>query len=133
MRAITLTWLVLFALATSAAFAHHSVPVNFDQTREITIEGVLTEVSWLNPHSRFRMDVQEEDGTTVEWLVEMGAINTMRRSGFRTDLFVVGNPVSITGWPGRRDRVIHLNQALLHDGTELICAGQRCGPTAEEQ
>ena len=108
MRAITLTSLVALALTMTAAFAHHSVPVNFDQTREITIEG-------------------------VEWLVEMGAINTMRRSGFRTDLFVVGNPVSITGWPGRRDRVIHLNQALLHDGTELICAGQRCGPTADEQ
>ncbi len=37
--------------------AHHSVPVNFDQTREISIEGVLTQILWVNPHAHFRLDV----------------------------------------------------------------------------
>src|SRR5439155_14032050 len=107
--------LVIATLELGApAFAHHSVPVNFDQSREITVTGVLTEIKWINPHSRFRMDVKNEDGTTVEWLVEMGAINTMKRAGFDTDKFTIGDPITIIGWPGRdRDRSMLLRTAVV--------------------
>ena len=127
MRIMNRILLVALALMTTdTLLAHHSVPVNFDQSREITIAGILTEVRWLNPHSRFRVDVTQEDGTTLEWLVEMGAINTMRRAGFETDLFVVGDSVSIFGAPGRRDRVMLLSRAFVHDGNELRCVGSSC-------
>ncbi len=126
MRIMNRILLVAVALMTTDVLAHHSVPVNFDQSREITIEGILTEVKWLNPHSRFRVDVTQEDGTTLEWLVEMGAINTMRRSGFATELFVVGDSVSVTGPPGRRERVVLLSRAFVHDGSELRCVGSSC-------
>ena len=106
-------------LAGAPLLAHHSVPVNFDQSREVTIVGVITEIRWINPHSRFRLDVRQEDGTRLEWLVEMGAINTMKRAGFPTDRFAVGDPVTIIGNPGRRDRVVLLRTAVLQDGTRL--------------
>ena len=124
--------LVATGLLAAGALAHHSVPVNFDTARDISITGVLTEIKWLNPHSHFRMDVTNDDGSTVEWLVEMGAINTMRRAGFQTDRFSLGQLVTITGWPGRRDRVVYLNRALIEDGTELLCIGARCNLTEEE-
>jgi hypothetical protein len=113
--------LSLAALALGApAFAHHSVPVNFDQSREITVTGTLTEIKWINPHSRFRMDVKGDDGKTVEWLVEMGAINTMKRAGFDTEKFAIGDTLTIIGWPGRdRDRSMLLRTAVLKDGTRL--------------
>jgi len=118
---LTFVLLSLAALTPGApAFAHHSVPVNFDQSREITVTGVLTEIKWINPHSRFRMDVKNDDGTTVEWLVEMGAINTMKRAGFDTDKFTIGDTITIIGWPGRdRDRSMLLRTAVLKDGTRL--------------
>ena len=106
-------------LMTGAVTAHHSVPVNFDQSREITIKGILTEIVWINPHSRFRLDVTGDDGTKVEWLVEMGAINTMRRAGFQTDRFAVGDEISVIGNPGRRERAVLLHTAILRDGTKL--------------
>lgn len=112
---ITLVVLVMVV----ALEAHHSVPVNFDQSREITIKGVLTEIVWINPHSRFRMNVKSEDGSTVEWLVEMGALNTVRRAGFQTEKFAVGDEISVVGHPGRRDRSILLRTAILRDGTRL--------------
>src|SRR6266550_6140512 len=109
----------LFALAAPAR-AHHSVPVNFDQSKEITITGTLTEAKWINPHSRFRIGVTQDDGKTVEWLVEMGAVNTMRRAGFEIEKFVVGDTLTIIGWPGRdRDRSMLLRTAVLKDGTKL--------------
>lgn len=117
------TTLLMLALAILAApsvgRAHHSVPVNFDQSREVTIEGVLTEIKWINPHSRFRVDVTSADGSKVEWLVEMGAANTMKRAGFPMERFMVGDKVAITGAPGRRERAVLLREAVLPDGTRL--------------
>lgn len=107
-------------LSAVSARAHHSVPVNFDQSKEITISGTLTEAKWINPHSRFRIDVKQDDGKTAEWLVEMGAGNTMRRAGFEIEKFVVGDPLTIIGWPSRgRDRSMLLRTAVLKDGTRL--------------
>ena len=114
--------LVVAALlaAVPSARAHHSVPVNFDQSKEITVSGTLTEAKWINPHSRFRIDVKQDDGKTVEWLVEMGAVNTMRRAGFEIEKFVVGDTLTIIGWPGRgRERTMLLRTAVLKDGTRL--------------
>jgi hypothetical protein len=115
---------LLLAIAVLAqgrnASAHHSVPVNFDQSKEITISGMLTEIKWVNPHSRFRVNVTGDDGKTVEWLVEMGAINTMKRAGFETERFNIGDMLTIIGWPGRgRDRTMLLRTAVLKDGTRL--------------
>ena len=112
--------LALLALVPAREIgAHHSVPVNFDQSREVTIEGVVTEIKWINPHSRFRVDVTGPDGTTVEWLVEMGAANTMRRAGFPMERFMVGDRISVTGAPGRRERAVLLRETTLPDGTRL--------------
>ena len=55
-----------------------------------------------------------------------------RRAGFQTDRFSLGQLVTITGWPGRRDRVVYLNRAQMDDGTELLCIGARCNLTEEE-
>ncbi len=81
----------LAVLALNAPLlAHHSVPVNYDSSRRITIEGKLTEIRWINPHSRFQIAVTKDDGSTEEWLAEMGAHNTMVRAGFKTELFAIG-------------------------------------------
>lgn len=110
---------VLASLGAQRVSAHHSVPVNFDQSREITIVGVLTEIKWVNPHAHFRINVTNPDSTVVEWLIEMGAANTMRRAGFPMDRFIVGDRLTIIGNPGRRDRSMLLNETVLPDGTHL--------------
>jgi hypothetical protein len=110
--------LAVFAVADSSS-AHHSTVVNFDSSREITIAGVLTEVTWRNPHSRFRMNVTAESGVTVEWLVEMGASNTLKRAGFPMETFAVGDRIIVTGWPGYRERSILLRETELQDGRRL--------------
>ena len=96
--------LCLAAFGAGSAFAHHSVAVNFDQSSEITIEGRLTVVAWRNPHSHLRLNVADAGG--AEWLVEFGAINTMKRSGFQTDRFSGRGPDfrdRVAGTPGPYD------------------------------
>ena len=106
-------------VGAGALSAHHSTVVNFDSSREITVSGVLTEVTWRNPHSRFRLNVTGEGGATVEWLVEMGASNTLKRAGFPMETFTVGDRITVTGWPGYRDRSVLLRETVLQDGRRL--------------
>jgi hypothetical protein len=108
----------LLVTAVVGLGAHHSVPVNFDQSREVTVTGVITEIKWVNPHSHWRLDVKTDEGATVEWLVEFGAVNTMKRAGFPMERFKFGDTVSVTGYPGRRDRAVLL-RTVLHDGVRL--------------
>jgi hypothetical protein len=119
MRRIVLATVGVLILAGSSASAHHSTVVNFDNSREISVEGVLTEVRWLNPHARFRVDVMQPDGSVLEWLVEMGAANTMRRAGFPMERFAEGDSVTVIGAAGRRDRAMLLREVVLADGTRL--------------
>ena len=117
---VALIAVLLTALAVGdGLMAHHSTVVNFDSSREVTIAGVLTEVTWRNPHSRFRMNVSGEDGAMVEWLVEMGASNTLKRAGFPMETFAVGDRLTVTGWPGYRDRSLLLRETVLQDGRRL--------------
>jgi hypothetical protein len=110
--------LVMVLLTGAVGTAHHSVPVNFDQTRSVTITGVLTEAKWINPHSHWRVDVTNPDGTVVEWLIEFGAKNTMVRAGFPMERFRTGDRVEVTGYPGRRDRAVLLRE-VVHKGERL--------------
>ena len=119
LKTIAVALALVAVTAAEGPSAHHSVPVNFDQTRTITIEGVLTEIAWLNPHARFRMNVTSAGGATVEWLVEMGAVNTMKRARFPMERFKIGDHVTIIGNPGRRDRSVLLRETILADGTRM--------------
>jgi hypothetical protein len=105
--------------AAGGVSAHHSVPVNFDQSREVSIQGVLTEIKWVNPHAHFRINVTQPDGSVLEWLVEMGATNTMKRAGFPMERFMVGDTYTIIGPPGRRDRAVLLDEVIMPDGQHL--------------
>lgn len=119
LKVLLVPLLVLVQVSTQGVAAHHSTPVNFDQSKEITIKGVLTEIAWRNPHSRFRLAVTAEDGSTTEWLAEMGGINIMRRADFPVEAFALGDRITITGNPGRRGRSVRLREVVLSDGTRL--------------
>ncbi len=125
-KAVRLLVVALAVLALNAPLAaHHSGPVNYDTSREITIKGVLTEIRWINPHSRFRVDVTNDDGSVDEWLVEMGSHNAMLRAGFTTEVFSVGDEVTIIGSPARRDtNGINLRWVELEDGRQLSQSGE---------
>ena len=55
------------ALPFTQAAAHHSPAMLYDLTREITVEGVVTEYQLGNPHMRIYFDVDNQ-GTKEKWL-----------------------------------------------------------------
>ena len=54
--------------AATPAWAHHSFAVAFDRDKPVTVQAVVTEVKWENPHTLIYVDVKDKDGK-VEKLV----------------------------------------------------------------
>ncbi len=115
---------VSLCLLAPFSLAHHSVPVNFDTSDTITVSGVITQAKWINPHSQIYLDVTNEDGSITPWLVEMNALNTIKRLSRQLDMhpedFVVGDELTVIGWRGRNMNAVYFRKATLANGKEII-------------
>ena len=92
----------LLAAGTSMS-AHHSATM-FEQTKEITVEGVVKEFQYSNPHSWLLVDVKGPDGKVTTWGFEAEGPSTLMRAGIRISDFTPGTPLTITGHPMRDGR-----------------------------
>jgi hypothetical protein len=100
------------------ALAHHALQAEFDinkPSRHWT--GTLKSVQWINPHSRFVMDV-EEGGKVTSWTFETAAPNGLRRAGFsKKGFFEPGKTYTIVGYPARDGSPIaFVEQITMPDG-----------------
>jgi hypothetical protein len=93
--------IVLTALAAPAA-AHHGIG-RFDPTREITVEGTLTTLDFVNPHSYVHFDSKDANGAVIAMQCEMRAATVLRRSGWSPEMFMPGVAIKIHGRPHRDD------------------------------
>jgi hypothetical protein len=91
--------IVLGLLAASApVFAHHSFAAEFDGNKQVTLNGVVTKVDWVNPHAYLYVDVKGDDGAVVNWAIETGAPNVLYRQGWRKDDLKTGDMVTLTAF-----------------------------------
>ena len=70
-----------FTLFGAPAFAHHGFGVEFDGSKCMDLKGTLTGIDWENPHAYFHIDVNDIDGKTVSWSLEMITPNALKRNG----------------------------------------------------
>jgi hypothetical protein len=102
------TMLLLTALLLSACsrtdapsvVAHHSGAM-FDNTKTITVEGVVKEFQYTNPHSWLLVDVKNSNGSVTTWGFEAEGPSTLQRSGIRRSDFAPGTKLKISGHPMR--------------------------------
>lgn len=93
----------LGALVAMPASAHHSVAGVFDMANPITLEGTISKVDWINPHTYIHLDVTAADGTVTTWAMESIPPAMMRRAGITRQMIEgdVGEAVTIHGLPAR--------------------------------
>jgi hypothetical protein len=107
------------ALAAAAAYGHHGV-ANFDLNRDIALEGTITKVEFMNPHSWLYFNVQGGDGQATEWRCEMRGATVLLRSGWSREMFVPGTRITVTGSPDRWDpTTCYLGSAIFPDGNRI--------------
>jgi hypothetical protein len=88
--------LVLLAAATTA-FGHHSFQATFKSDETISVEGIVTDYRFKNPHVLLYVDVTNEDGSVTSWMSEGGSATSLRRRGWARDTLSNGQKVRITG------------------------------------
>src|SRR5580698_336851 len=84
------------ALATAPAFAHQGTNM-YEMAQPVTITGVVKRFEWINPHAYVYLDVKDDKGNTVEWAVEMMALNHLKSYGWSRNLVQPGDVISCTG------------------------------------
>ena len=91
-----LSALILAALTTAPAAAHHSFAAEYDSNNQITIVGTITKVEWTNPHTWFYVDVKDPQGQVVNWAIEGGAPTVLYREGWKPNSLKAGDAVTVT-------------------------------------
>lgn len=82
-------------------FSHHAFSSEFDANRPFRVQGMITKVEWINPHSWVHVDVKEEDGTVVPWMMEGGTPNSLLRAGLTRKLLTPGTEIIVRGYQSK--------------------------------
>jgi hypothetical protein len=97
---VTLTALVAIVSMTPPLSAHHSRAM-FNVNELISVEGVVTDVQWRNPHMWVTLDVPGAGGKTESWGFEGSGAASMVAAGISPQILKVGNKVKIIAHPPR--------------------------------
>jgi hypothetical protein len=87
----------LFA-ASAHTWAHHAFAAEFDADQPIDLQGSVTKVKWVNPHSWLFFDVKDANGVVTNWAVEFGAPNQLAKIGLKKSDVAFGTEVHIKGY-----------------------------------
>ena len=113
------------ASCTAPVIAHHGIS-NWDLNKDLSITGTLVRIELINPHSWIFVDVKGADGKVTHWRCEMRSVNSLRRSGWTTEMFRVGSTLTITGSPERtKPAYCYLGTIVFADGSRMDRYGQR--------
>jgi len=83
-----------------AAAAHHSLSGIYDSSRQTTVEGVVAQFHFVNPHPFLMIDVPTRDGVQ-RWRLEMDNRSELTEIGMTGETLKPGDRVVATGSPGR--------------------------------
>ena len=92
---------VAAAFVAGDAAAHHSDSLYFVDDRSadggaIRIEGTISRVRWINPHSEFFVDVPNAaGGEPTVWAIETDSVNQLRGLGWDDKTLQVGDKVVV--------------------------------------
>jgi hypothetical protein len=84
-------------LFSELALSHHSFAQKVAgelQSLEI-YDGTIDLYRMLNPHSALFLTLENEDGSSAEWLIELSSASTLSREGWTPDLLSEGDRVSV--------------------------------------
>ena len=114
------------------ADAHHAFAAEFDQSRPIKLQGQVTRMEWINPHSWIHIEVKDTDGKVTKWMIEGGSPNIMLRRGFTKNSLLPGTTIIVEGFLAKNgSNRANGNSITFTDGRKLFVGGST--PTSNGQ
>ena len=103
MKRQVLQCLAGIGLCVAAMLGHHSLSGVYDTSREITIEGLVSQFQFVNPHPFVTISIKTADEATQQWRLEMDNRSELIQIGMGSGTLKPGDRVIVTGSPGRSD------------------------------
>jgi hypothetical protein len=127
-RLVAFTWSCLIVCAMPA-IGHHAFSAEFDADKSIDLQGAVTKIKWVNPHSWLYFDVKESDGAVTNWGVEFGAPNQLARIGLKKSDVAPGTQVRIKGYRAKNGGPFGYSVTVtLPDGRAFQTGGAQDAP-----
>ena len=115
---------VAVLLTATPVRAHHAFATEFDANRPLILEGTVSKVELINPHSWIHIDVENEDGTVTTWMIEGGSPNALLRRGVDRNTIPIGAELYVDGYQARDggNKAVGVD-VKFSDGRELFLGG----------
>jgi hypothetical protein len=122
----------VLSLSTAAipAIAHHSY-AEFDTDAKLTLQGVVKEFQWTNPHSWMLVMVPNASGQPEQWAVEFSSVSLLASRGWKPKTVLPGDKVEITFHPMRNGTHAGSYMAIKLPSGKLMGNPDRLGTAAE--
>ena len=115
---------LILVTAPLAATAHHSFRAQYDSDIVVEVMGTITEVAWTNPHARFYVAAENDDGETVTWDFELASPSALFRRGWSISSLEPGMQVTVVAYRARNaPHVANTGTITFDDGSRLIALG----------
>jgi hypothetical protein len=115
---VPLASMMIVALTSAVASAHHSFAAFFDSTKTVSVSGVVTEFRFTNPHGLITIEVTDAGGRKTVWRAETNSPSVLKRRGWTAASLRAGEVVTIEGWPGRDGtQYLRMSRVIRQDGS----------------
>lgn len=119
--------LVGVAAMVSPLSAHHSHSA-YEVGKLVTMEGVVSDVQWKNPHMVVALDVPAGGGKVDTWVFEVAGTASTVSSGITPRILKVGNKVKIFASPSKdKNKKLALFLGMEYDGKVYARGGRARG------
>jgi hypothetical protein len=113
-----LTMIVVLTVFGGVVSAHHG---RAGYTEDGTVTGIVTSMTWRNPHTFVNFDVKGEAGNIVHWVGELSSPQTMMAAGVSRNTLKPGDEITVGGRTGGvGEAPVLLVRWITRDGASVI-------------
>ena len=120
----------ILVLASGPVRAHHSFAAAYDENKTINLQGVVTKLELVNPHTWLWIDVKGPDGQVVTWGIEGGPPTNLFRNGITKATLPVGTEIKVFGYQSKAAEAKGVGVYVEYlDGRKVFMGGSAPGAT----
>ena len=101
MKQFTILTALLGLVTIPSASGHHAFSAEFDEDAPVELTGKVIRARWINPHAWIHIEVENDDGSKTEWMVEGGTPNALMRTGINRKSLPIGTEIVVRGYQSK--------------------------------